>query len=264
MNEVLARIDLAGWATHYVIVLARTLGLFLFVPIFGSDLVPLRLRLGMAAILAAAFLPLAPRIEVATMDGIAWALVTTRELAVGLAFGLAARTLFGGVETAAGLIAGQSGFALASMIDPTSGDQALTPAIFQNLVTTTLFLAANLHHLFIRGIADSYALFPPAATALAVDTLDGPVMRFGARLFTVAVELAAPALIVTVAVDVVMALVGRAMPQVPILLVGYPFKLAAGLVAMVILVLATGQSLAWIGRTIADDGATLLGALAGP
>ena len=86
---------------------------------------------------------------------------------------------------------------------------------------------------------------------------------FGVRVFTVAIELAAPAMIVTVAIDLVMALVGRAMPQAPILLIGYPFKMAAGLVAMGILVVTTGAMLGWIGRTVAADGATVIAALAG-
>ena len=92
---------------------------------------------------------------------------------------------------------------------------------------------------------------------------DGVTGMLGARLFGVAVELAAPALVATVAVDLVIALVGRTMPQVPILLVGYPLKLAVGLVAMYVLARTTGAAVGWIGRTIAADGAVVVGALAG-
>ena len=71
---------------------------------------------------------------------------------------------------------------------------------------------------------------------------------------------AAPALVVTFAVDLVLVLVGRAMPQMPILIVGYPLKVTAGLVAMAILAFGTGSALGWIGRTFSSDGAALLAA----
>jgi flagellar biosynthetic protein FliR len=263
MTEFLGRVDLAGLGLHYGVVLVRVLGLFLFVPIFGSELLPVRVRAACAAVLALAFFPLVPRIDLPAGDMGGWVLVVSRELMVGLGLGVSARMIFAGIESAAALIAAQSGFAMANMIDPTSGDQALAPSLFQNLLALALLLAADLHHLFIRAIAGSYELIPPAAALPSLDTLDQFVGHAGTRLFTVAVTLAAPALVITFMVDLVMGLVGRAMPQVPILIVGYPAKLAVGLVAMALLATTTGAAVGWIGRTLATDGAAVLAALAG-
>ena len=124
-------------------------------------------------------------------------------------------------------------------------------------------LAADLHHLFIRGLVHSYELMPQAVGWPRVTELDQVVVSLGGRLFGLAVELAGPALVVTFAVDLVLVLVGRALPQVPVLIVGYPLKVAAGIVAMGILAYGTGSALQWVGRTFSSDGAALLAAFGG-
>jgi flagellar biosynthetic protein FliR len=193
---------------------------------------------------------------------VGWTVVALRELSVGLALGMAARIVFSGIEGAAGLVAGQAGFAFASMVDPLSGEQGLATTLFLNLLSTTLFLAADLHHLFILGLKHSYSVLPPAVALPATSGLAEIVAVLGQRVFTIAVELAAPALVVTLAVDLVMALVGRAAPQLQILTVGYPAKMAMGLVAISILAASTGTAIGWIGKTFASDGARILSALA--
>lgn len=260
MNEILSRVDLADWLFQFALVLTRTSGLVAFCPIFSSRLMPIRFRASIAVVFALVLLPVAPEVTLSADLG-GWPLLLARELVVGLGLGIAARAVFDGMEGAARVVAGQSGFALSSMIDPLTGGQSSTPALFQGLLATALILAADLHHLFLRGLLHSYELLPPLAALPATEGLPQAVSVMGARLFGISVELAAPALVVSFAADLVLMLVGRAMPQVPVLMVGYPLKVASGLAALVILTMATGAAIGWIGRTFAHDGAALLSAL---
>jgi flagellar biosynthetic protein FliR len=131
------------------------------------------------------------------------------------------------------------------------------------MLAIALFLAADLHHVFVRALVDSYAILAPQAALPAAAGLPAGATALGATIFSITVRLAAPALVVTFAVDLVFVLVGRALPQVQILNVGYPAKMAAGIVALGVLVGSTGAAIGWIGRTFATDGAALLAALAG-
>lgn len=263
MTDLLQRIELWDELPRFALVLVRVSGLFAFCPIFSSQLLPARVRFSLALVLAVVLLPVLPPHAVSWTGVAGWLVVAVRELAVGLGLGLAARVVFDGLEGAARLVSGQSGFALSSMIDPLTGSQSVTPALFQALLATTLVLAADLHHLFVRGLVRSYDLLPPAAVLPAADGLDRAVGLLGARLFGVAVQLAGPALVVTFAADLVLILVGRALPQIPVLIVGYPLKVAAGVVALVVLSFATGSAVGWIGRTFSSDGAAILAAFAG-
>ncbi len=263
MIEALARADFLGEASRLGLVLMRTGGLVAFCPILGSEILATRVRIALAVALAVAMFPLVPTLSAPPANALAWGILAVRELAVGLVLGMVARALFAGMEGAAGLVAGQAGFALAAMVDPLSGEQALATSLFQNLLAISLFLAADLHHLFILGLSNSYSVLPPALTLPSFAGFDQAVALLGTRLFTVAAELAAPALVVTVAVDLVLALVGRAVPQIQLLSVGYAAKMAVGIVALAVLAGATGTAIRWIGRTFASDGARLLAALAG-
>jgi flagellar biosynthetic protein FliR len=260
MIEALAQFDPWSEVARFALVLLRVSGLVAFCPIFSSQLLPIRVRISLAFALTLVLLPIVPAAS-AMPAGIAhWLVVAVRELSVGLGLGLAARVVFDGIEGAARLIAGQSGFALSSMLDPLTGAQSVTPALFQALLATTLVLAADLHHLFIRALVQSYELLPAATLLPATSGLGEAVIALGGRLFTVAIVLAGPALVVTFAADLVLLLVGRAVPQIPVLMVGYPLKIAAGVVAMVILAFTTGSAVRWIGQTFSHDGAALLAA----
>jgi len=262
MIEFLATIDIPAEATRFVLVLTRTSGLMVFCPILSSHLVPVRMRILTGFALAIVLLPLTPTPEGLGTGVSVWLLGAARELSVGLALGLAARVLFDGIEGAARLIAGQSGFSFASMVDPITGAQSVAPALFQGLLATALFLSADLHHLFLRGLLRSYELFPPGPGWIGVDGVVSLVTVLGGRMFTLAVELAAPGLIVTFAVDLVLVLVGKALPQAPTLIVGYPLKIASGIIALVFVAMATGSAIGWIGKTFATDGAALIAAFA--
>jgi len=263
MIQALAGGDLLGDATRFVLVLLRAGGLVVFCPILGSEILPVRVRIGIALTLAVVVMPVVPTLLSPPLDLASFAVVAVRESAVGLALGMTARVLFAGVEGAAGLVAGQSGFSLASMVDPISGESSASTVLFQNLLAVALFLAADLHHLFVRGLVDSYRLLEPAVAMPSAAGLDRAVAMLGAHVFAVAAQLAAPALVVTFAVDLVLVLVGRALPQVQILNVGYPAKMAAGIVALAVLAPATGATIGWMGRTLATDGARVVGAFAG-
>jgi flagellar biosynthetic protein FliR len=263
MIDALARADLLGEASRFVLVLLRAGGLVVFCPILGSEILPARVRVGIALALALVVLPMVPPMFSPPTNVGAFLVVAVRESSVGLALGMTARVLFAGIEAAAGLVAGQSGFSLASMIDPLSGESSASTILFENLLAVALFLAADLHHVLVRGLYDSYRWLPPAVALPSAASLDQSVSLLGSRMFTIAVELAAPALVVTVAVDLVLVLVGRALPQVQILNVGYPAKMAAGIVALAVLVPATGSAIGWMGRTLATDGARIVGAMAG-
>ncbi len=260
MIGLLAGIDIPAEVTHFMLVLARTSGLMVFCPVLSSQLLPVRLRVLLGFALAVVLFPMVSTPEVSGTGVSFWLLSVVRELSVGFALGLAARVLLDGIEGAARIIAGQSGFSFSSMVDPITGAQSNSLALFQGLLATALFLSADLHHLFLRGLLHSYELLPPGPHLVGVDGLVELTIVLGGRMFTLAVELAAPGLVVTFAVDLVLVLAGKALPQAPTLIVGYPLKIASGIVALALVALATGSAIGWIGRTFATDGAAMLAA----
>jgi flagellar biosynthetic protein FliR len=261
MNELLAGIDWNGWLSRAGVSLMRTSGLMLFLPIFGAALIPARVRVWLTLAMAVVLAPIVPPLVVAPGRAFEWGLIGLHEFTIGLGLGISARAVFAAYEMAAQLVAGQSGFSLANMVDPVTGGQTMAPALYMIMLSSVLFLSADLHHVFLHALRSSWELLPPAVAIPDTSGLDVIASRLGLRLFTIAIELAAPAMVLAFAMDLLLALVGRTMPRVPIILVGYPAKLFLALIGLGLLTIAAGTTLGKVGRTIADDAGAVLSAL---
>ena len=104
-------------------------------------------------------------------------------------------------------------------------------ATFFDTFCLLLFLAVDGHHWFIQALAISYrdiplgqAHFSPAMAA---------AMQTGfSNLFLYALRCAAPLMGIMFLVNVVIALMAKAVPQMNILVVGYPVKVFVGVMAL--------------------------------
>lgn len=261
MNELLSEAYVEG-ALKVGVATLRCGALLTFAPIFSGQFIRPRMRGALALAVAIAIGPVVTLPELPEIASTAMLFLAANEIVIGILMGLVARTIFAAIEAGSALVAGQSGFGIASMIDPSSGDQSIIPATFHSLLAVTLVLVFDLHHIFLEGLAQSYAILPIAGGTLDFSTLGTLPGELGTKLFVTAIQLAAPALIISIATDLGIVLVGKAMPQVPILMVAYPLKMAAGLFAMVVMSGTIAGALGWIGRMINNDVMQLLEGLA--
>ena len=90
-----------------------------------------------------------------------------------------------------------------------------------------MIFATNLHHLAIGAIQGSYTLIPPGARAA-----DGDMAELTIRLvsgsFALGIQLAAPFLIFSFAVNASIGLLARMMPQLQVFFIAMPINLLAG------------------------------------
>src|SRR5207248_7304059 len=103
--------------TTFLLVLARVAGLVVAAPVLGHTLVPVRIRAGLAALVALALAPALGRVaEPPTLWALAGAVAV--ESALGAVVGLVAQLVLAGVELG-GQVAGiPMGFGMASVFDP--------------------------------------------------------------------------------------------------------------------------------------------------
>ena len=126
-----------------------------------------------------------------------------------------------------------SGLANALVFDPISQQQSAILSGFMANIAVLLLFATNMHHLMIQAIVDSYQLFEPGAALLTGDILQ--VLARGVNTaYKVGIQLAAPFLVVSFAYYVVLGVMTRLSPQIPIFFVAMPVQIMIGLaVAMV-------------------------------
>jgi flagellar biosynthetic protein FliR len=203
-------------------------------PAFGEQVVPMRVRLGLALaftlVVAPAVAPEAAALA-ARPDG--WVRALATEVVAGLALGLALRLFVMALQTA-GTMAAQA-TSLAQFFGGAGVDPQ--PAISQLLVVGGLALAvmAGLHVRLAELFVLSYALMP------AGEFLPGwALAQWGvaqvARAFSLAFSLAAPFVVAALIYNMALGAINRAMPQLMVAFVGAPALTLGGLILLLLVV----------------------------
>ncbi len=216
------------------LVLCRIGGLVLAAPILSSMTIPLRVRAAVTALLGLIMLPIAAHAPVALPDSVLGYLpIVLQEMGLGLLMGFSAAMLIASLEAAGGLAAQQIGVALAQVASPDTHRQEHVISVFLGIIGLLLFLAADGHHWLIRALASSYRQVPLGMAVWRSEFSE--LLREGLSGFTlVALRIAAPLMGIMFMLTVLIALIARTVPQMNILLVGYPVKVFVGVMSLVL------------------------------
>ena len=211
----------------FVLVLFRLSGIFLFAPLFGSNLIPMRVKVLLALVLSFCVYPLIPPqipLELSLMT-IAGAI--TSELLIGLLIGYGASLPLIALQLAGMLMGQQLGLGLARIFNPDLDDETEVLGQFFYLVALTIFLLLDGHHILLATLIRSFDHVP-----LGGYMADLAVLQVLTGLLTSMLELgirvAAPLLTLVFLETVAMGFVARTVPQLNILSLGFPLRIILG------------------------------------
>jgi len=216
----------------FVMVLTRISAFFLVVPVFGSRVIPVRIKVAATVLLSVFFSLITPwSIDAGKVSSAGAALLIAYEATYGLALGLMVAVLFAPVKLSGRIIERQMGLAMAEVLDPMTGERTQPLGLLLETIFIVLFLSVNGHHLFLTAISRSYETFPPG-TVPTVPVLTSGVIRAGSTMLTVGLKLAAPILATFLLLMVVLAVLARIMPEMNILFISMPLRVGMGLLMM--------------------------------
>ncbi len=219
------------WILALAQVGARVAGLLMFAPFFSHLAIPLRVKGGLAVFLTVLLYPVSgPHRAVTSATALLAGLL--QESLVGFLIGLSVVLIFEAAQFAGQLLGIQVGVSLVSVLDPQTQAESPVLSMFLQTMLLLLFLEMNVHHWLLRGLADSYRLLPPGQAASLRGALVEDLLRSAAAILVIGVEIAAPVLATTMLADIVGAFLGKASPQMPVLLVGLPIKCVLGLATL--------------------------------
>lgn len=212
----------------FLVVLARVGGMVTFAPFWANRVTSPKIKVVLAFVMALALTPIVmTRIQTPPSDQGQLVIVLIGEVLIGLVFGFVGRLIFSGLEMAAYLISSQMGFSLAGTIDPSTQAQTTAFGIIGQMLGLAVLLAADGHHWFLTATVRSFSFTAPGTFHVSPDLLD-LVLRLSANALVVGVTLAAPALIVLLAVEFALEFFGRTAPQFQVFILGFPIKIAVG------------------------------------
>jgi flagellar biosynthesis protein FliR len=201
--------------------LARVSAWAIICPPFNSTAIPVRIRLGFAVaisfVIAERLAPANPDLSMTSLVG-----GVLRQALAGIAVGMLVLILFSAIQAAGELIDLQVGFSLGGVMDPMSGNMAAPIGRFHQLLAIAILFSINGHVLVVRGFLRSVDASPDAS--LDLGELAQQALRMVSMMTAGAIEIALPVLAALFATEVVLGLLGKAAPQLNVLVLGFALK----------------------------------------
>ena len=213
----------------FLLILVRiSVVLFMF-PVFGGMMVPKSVKAGLALMIAILLFPIVkpdPRLFPESLLDSAGLLLS--ELVLGFIIGLMVRLFFAAVQLGGQLVGFQMGFAIANVLDPETGTQGSILAQFGYWIALLLFLMLNGHHVLLQTLANSFSIIKVGSFGLGEGVFNR-ILEASGEMFSMAIKVGAPAIAALLLTSAAFGIVAKVVPQVNILIVAFPIKIAIGL-----------------------------------
>jgi len=203
----------------------------LFAPGFNNNSVPARTKAAFVVASVVLLWPVLPIRQIQT-SLVGWTGIAVNELLIGVLVGLFLNFIFDAVQFAGQILGMQMGFSLVTMIDPQSQADSVVLSVFYQTIVLLIFFALDVHHWVLRALVSSFYYLPagqPVLTTLRVHNL----IHTASAIWVLGLQIAGPALIATVLADFVLAFIGKASPQLPVLFVGLSIKSVLGMLVTI-------------------------------
>ncbi len=213
----------------FTLVLARVAGLTMTAPIYGAREVPLQVRVLLAAALALLIVPSQWKVAVAAPgSAVGYLLLLGGEALIGACLGLGILILIHGMTLAGELIAQASGLSVADVFDPALDGNVPQFSRLMFIATVTVFICMGGHRLVMAGLLDTFQAIPPGggpfpgpAAQAFTESLSQAFTTLVTQSFSLGVRAAAPAVTALLISTLILGMVGRTLPQLNILSVGF-------------------------------------------
>ena len=205
----------------FTLVLTRVSGLTITAPIYGSTDAPMQVRALLAFALSILVMPSQWNVPAPEPGNLLNYLVFIGgELIVGMCLGLGIMILVHGMELGGEVISYIGGLMIAEAYDPTSDmDTPILSRLFV-LVSLSVFVCIGGHRLVMAGLLDTFQTIPPGDGVFSRPIADAFVTLM-AQSFSLAIRVAAPAAIALLLATLVLGLIGRTVPQLNVLILGF-------------------------------------------
>ncbi|WP_345993345.1 flagellar biosynthetic protein FliR [Sulfurimonas sp. HSL-1716] len=237
----------------FLLLFFRFASLFIAVPIFSHQSIPIVVKTAMAffftVVFYASMKPIAFEINVVNLI-----LATLSELLFGLIIGIVLQLAFNVITFAGGQISFVMGFSMASAIDPQSGVSMPIVSQFLSLMALMMLFSLNLHHWMLLFIDKSLSAIPLGGFIMSKHIFSY-IIHAASNMFVIGFTIAFPLIALSWMADIIFGMLMKTMPQFNLLVIGFPIKIVVSFAvliatfasAMLIFKIQMQDSFNWLG-----------------
>ena len=216
----------------YFLIIMRMGGIFFTAPVFSSSSLNNQVRMILVLVISLLLLPVVTPVTI-TDPNLLWLVISvTKEILIGVCIGGMTSLLFSGLQLGGYLVDYQMGFSMVSVIDPTTNSNVSYSGQVYNLLGTLIFLAIYGHHIFMRAVTQSFEFMPVGDFNVTKDAMMYVISTF-IKIFVIAIQITAPIFIALMVTNVIMGILARLVPQMNIMVIGFPVKITIGALMLI-------------------------------
>lgn len=220
-----------------LLIFCRVLAFIFFAPIFNRKDIAFNIKLSIALFLTISMLWVVPVESHGSFHNDQTGIFMMQmfmNIIVGAMLGFIADLILQSVYACGDVINNQIGLSSAMFFDPGSKKQVAIMETILIYVTAVVFMYAGGLHWLILALKRSFTEFP-------LYTIEQPLLQkinlhymvtISSHVLLIGVQLAAPVMTVTMAVDIILAVVNRTAQQIPVYQLSFGVKPAIGILVM--------------------------------
>jgi flagellar biosynthetic protein FliR len=228
-------LEIIEFLPAFSLILARVSAFLVTVPLFSYRTIPATHKVGLGVFLTwiMFFTVDPPLIEIDYF----YFMLIFKEVMVGLTIGFIAMIIMYAIQVAGGFIDMKMGFMMANVIDPQTGAQSPLMGGYLYTFALLFLLAIDGHHLLLDGIFYSYQFIPLEQLTLPFgnENILMHVLKAFNTMFIIAFQMAMPIVGSLFLIDLALGMIGRAVPQVSVFVIGFPIKIFVGFFILILI-----------------------------
>lgn len=209
----------------FLLLLLRVSSFVLSAGVFSVSAIPPLLKILFSLSLALILYPILPvlKLDLKTL-GDQFMFLAIQEVVLGLVLGLTTRFFFYVMTMVGDLISTSMGLGSSQQFNPLTGSATQVMEQFFTWMAFAIFLSLGGHRIFIEALFQSFQEIPLAAAEMNAKAYRSVFGSMGSYL-TLAIQLAAPVVISALLANVTMGILGRAVPQMNVLVTSFPVSI---------------------------------------
>jgi flagellar biosynthesis protein FliR len=226
----------------YLCVLSRTGPLLAMMPPIQGSAIPNRVKVLLALMIAVVVTPLVLHTSTPLPPHLAGIVIgLAKELMLGVLFGTAVLLIVTSLQIGGQVISSLSSMDVAQAADPTSQESITVVSQLFSWVAMALFLLLGGHRVVLGACIDSFAVYP-AGGVLAEEFWLMHLHEVLKHSIEIGMRAAAPPAIALLLANFVTALVGRTLPQLNIMAIGFNLNVSI----MILVLVMSMASIGWV------------------
>lgn len=211
----------------FILILVRISAFIMLFPLFDLASVPAPVKILLSLVMTMILYPVVGVThQNFVVELMGW--YTIKEMLIGFLIAFIAKFFFFIMSITGDLITTAIGLSSSQQFNPLYGTSTMVLERFQLYLGTLFFLAFNGHHIFIKGLVESFKLI-----SISDGTLNPIIFRdmgmFAQQIMMVGIQLSAPILGTVFFLNIGMGIIGRAVPQVNVLVTSWALNIIVGL-----------------------------------